>query len=598
MKLCHSCKGWGIVSPVKIIIQNDVATTPALPENELEKYSSAVTLSDMEIFVFPELLYGLVLANIMSPRVWAWREDPWFEGIDKLKPYRRVLRLKQFIIDHYEFNLDLDTWGLTTKAVEMARFRPWMDEQTISRSNALFGYEGDKYYFDLDIRRHFGLDKYTTDDIPYWKTETIEAMDAFILRPGYRRGAGECVSLSTLYAAAAFVVCGIPLDDIFLMATPLHSQNYMMINDGVITNNRRIMTKNMWFNGTEQTVKAQRALRHERVTIVSHHTGHIHCIYPEATIDPTHYEAFKQHLGRYLTTNVDLEILANFLRQNEDIQKCFQFCRDCHGKSQWIEAEKVYAYEHTGPYKASDKTRDKLLDDIETDLFYTTPIPGRICINILDEFFRENKIDITKTEDQLKLKAALNHACDGSCQVIDRLADFARFTPRFPDHESPKTLKPARPLPIMPDMSRDDIIRTIANMRTDHPTADLAFYASRDFSRTDWRPFLIAAFERNPVCLRNSRDWSLEHLVETLRGWTNESIYDGARLAQPDEVWNYRRGDGAEKAMLLASVLAVREPELPIEIELTGDLSMIKQGTFALSFASMKPIQGKITLQP
>jgi hypothetical protein len=34
---------------------------------ELEKYSSAFTLSDMEIFIFPELFYPLVLADIMSP---------------------------------------------------------------------------------------------------------------------------------------------------------------------------------------------------------------------------------------------------------------------------------------------------------------------------------------------------------------------------------------------------------------------------------------------------------------------------------------------------------------------------------------------------
>ena len=36
-------------------------------EKEMEKYSSSVTLSDMEIFIFPELLYSLLLANIMSP---------------------------------------------------------------------------------------------------------------------------------------------------------------------------------------------------------------------------------------------------------------------------------------------------------------------------------------------------------------------------------------------------------------------------------------------------------------------------------------------------------------------------------------------------
>ena len=34
---------------------------------DFEKYTSAITLSDMEIFVFPELMYSLVLANIMSP---------------------------------------------------------------------------------------------------------------------------------------------------------------------------------------------------------------------------------------------------------------------------------------------------------------------------------------------------------------------------------------------------------------------------------------------------------------------------------------------------------------------------------------------------
>ena len=36
-------------------------------KKNLEKYSSAFTLSDMEIFIFPELFYPLVLADIMSP---------------------------------------------------------------------------------------------------------------------------------------------------------------------------------------------------------------------------------------------------------------------------------------------------------------------------------------------------------------------------------------------------------------------------------------------------------------------------------------------------------------------------------------------------
>ena len=51
---------------------------------EMEKKSSAVTLSDMEMFIFPELMYSLVLANIMSPRIWRWLEDSWFSGVDHL----------------------------------------------------------------------------------------------------------------------------------------------------------------------------------------------------------------------------------------------------------------------------------------------------------------------------------------------------------------------------------------------------------------------------------------------------------------------------------------------------------------------------------
>jgi hypothetical protein len=215
-----------------------------------EKYSSAFTLSDMEIFIFPELFYPLVLSNIMSPILWEWRNDPWFKDIGKKNFISKANRVKQFIIQNYVFNLDLATWGLTTKNAEIKRFSDFFDIETLKQSNALFGYEGDKYYFDIDIRKHFGLDKYDNDIIPYWKTETIEAMTAFRHKNGFSSGAGECVSFAALYAAAMFVVGRIPLEKIFLLATPLHSQNFVVKGDGLITNNRRIVTKNMWFNGT------------------------------------------------------------------------------------------------------------------------------------------------------------------------------------------------------------------------------------------------------------------------------------------------------------------------------------------------------------
>jgi hypothetical protein len=401
----------------------------------IEKYSSAVTLSDMEIFIFPELLYSLLLANIMSPIIWGWREDPWFEGLERMSTYKKVLRLKQFIMDRYDFNLDLDTWGLTTKQKELSRFSSFIDEDVIKRSNALFGYEGDKYYFDIDIRRHFGIDKYSSDVIPYWKTETVEAMDAFRYKEGYHSGAGECVSLSTLYAAALFIVCGISLDDIYLLATPLHSQNFIDLRGGILTNNRRIITKNMWFNGTEITAKAQRAMRNEQVTIVSHNSGFVHVVYPDATMDPSSYSSFKTKLERFLVTDVDYEILCNFLRQESHLQKCFQISYEYHGDQRYIEAEKAYAYEHSSSYRLSDATSDKLLSEIDDYDFYSESIEDRINLNKFNDFFKKHKIDFNdlRTVDRLMDEMDCPHIRKN--EILSSLIEFCRLKPRLPGHK-------------------------------------------------------------------------------------------------------------------------------------------------------------------
>jgi len=307
----------------------------------LEKYSSAFTLSDMEIFIFPELFYPLVLADIMSPILWKWREDPWFRDIEKKSFTNKANRIKQYIIQNYVFNLDLSTWGLTSKNAEIARFSDFFDVEILKQSNALFGYEGDKYYFDIDIRKHFGLDKYDSDIIPYWKTETIEAMTAFRHKDNFTTGAGECVSLGALYVAAMFVVGRVPLEKIFLIATPLHSQNFIIEKDGLITNNRRIVTKNMWYNGTSLSEKARRAMENEKVTIVSHISGFIHTIYEDATIDKNAYELFSDKLKEFLVTDLTEVIFINFLRFKSKYKTLFQYRCDCSGKQRYILLEKI-----------------------------------------------------------------------------------------------------------------------------------------------------------------------------------------------------------------------------------------------------------------
>ncbi|MFH0878160.1 MAG: hypothetical protein V2A34_00465 [Lentisphaerota bacterium] len=563
----------------------------ATTARDLEKYSSAVTLSDMEIFIFPELLYSLVLANIMSPKVWAWREHAWFKDIGKMTPYRRVLRLKQFIIDHYEFNLDLDTWGLTTKEKEVARFSPFMDEKIVSESNALFGYEGDKYYFELDIRKHFGLDKYTSNVIPYWKTETIEAMDAFLHKPGYSTGAGECVSLSTLYAAAMFIVCGIPLEQIFLLATPLHSQNFIDVSDGILTNNRRVVTKNMWFNGTELTAKAQRALRHEQITMVAHNTGYLHVVYPQATINPKAYQRVQQKLRTYLKTDISMEILTNYLRENSKLQTCFQIIHNVGGKQRYIAAERVYGYEHTSSFKVSDKTREKLLEEIDEDEYFPHPIEGRIPLNKFDTFFRENKIDLDNMDDIMKLKKEFNCYNTKACDIIRDIIRFTRLEPQWPDHGQTREYIPSEPILLTNAMSREEVIAYVESMRPRNPSADLAFYAYRDLSRTGWAPFLKAALERNPVSIKGAEGKEDAQVADYLSAMPAESIYDGPRMAQPDEVWNYGRGDGLEKALCLANILKARHLQDQVRVECRGGTTVVSTGSTRVEWKTTKGLE-------
>lgn len=575
---------------------------------DLEKYSSAITLSDMENFVFPELMYSLVLANIMSPMLWKWRELEPFKKLDGKTSYRKLMRLRQFIMDEFDFNLDLETWGLTDQETELKRFERYMSPQQIAESNALFGYEGDKYYFNVDIRKHFGLDKYTTDIIPYWKTETVEAMDAFRLKAGYDKAAGECVSLATLYAAAAFIVCGIPLEDIYLVLTPLHSQNFLDLQGGILTNNRRLVTKTMWFNGTEISDKAQRALRNEQVTVVTHCTGYIHCLYPDATIDREAYGHFRSRLADYLSTGLDMTSFASFLRCQTKYQKYFQICRDCHGQPQFIPAETLFSYEHGSPYKIGDTTHAKLLAEVHDEDFLRFELPGRVRCDRFDEFVTKQKIDAREPRGQEALRRFFEDVIPEADALVDDLADFVHIQPRLPEGE--RNFTESQPIRLSPEMSREEIIEYLRGLRTHNLTADLAFYAFRDMDECDWRPFVKAAVERSPVSLEMTKSMSVEGVYEWLGRMHDASIYDHNRLAQPDEAANYYTGDGLEKALLMASVLRHRYPDRGLHLEIDGshvqlrmdpksDADEADRGQDAgetLTFVSAKTLQGQIDI--
>jgi hypothetical protein len=532
----------------------------------LEKYSSAFTLSDMEVFIFPELFYPLIIANIMSPIIWSWRDDPWFRDIDKKSFTYKVNRIKQFIIQNYIFNLDLSTWGLTTRTQEITRFRDFFDMELLRQSNALFGYEGDKYYFDIDIRKHFGLDKFNTDVIPYWKTETIEAMTAFRHKENFTTGAGECVSLSALYAAAMFVVGKIPLENIFLIATPLHSQNFIVEKEGLITNNRRIVTRNMWYNGTSLSEKARRALENERVTIVAHISGFIHLLFETATINRDSYEKFSQKLREFLVTELNNVIFINFLRFKSKYKSLFLYRCDNSGEKRYITLEKMFEYEHTSKYNVSPESRDQLINEIEGDEFHLSPLQGKIMLNDIESIFMNGNTTSMSAFKNEFARSAGDVPENIIIELFHDLEDFIHTDPKIPE-KNKKYVETVIPEISIND-SRDRIKENITRLADRSETALLALYVFRQMDAISWLPFLKAAIERNPVCFTDLKGKPVRSVYEILNSLPDESIYDDKRLALPDEVWNFRRGDGIEKALLLADIIVQHDPDANIRIEI------------------------------
>ena len=562
-------------------------STPDFSDKKtLEKYSSAYTLSDMEIFIFPDLFYPLVLANIMSPLIWTWREDPWFSDMHRKSFTSKVNRIKQYIIDNFIFNLDLETWGLTMKEYEIARFRNYFDIDVLKQSNALFGYEGDRYYFSIDIRRHFGLDKYDSSVIPYWKTETVEAMNAFRHREHFNTGAGECVSLAALYAAAMFIVGEIPLDKIFMIATPLHSQNFIDEKEGILTNNRRIMTKNMWFNGTSLSGKARRALENEKVTIVSHISGYIHTVYEKATINRDRYLEFTGKLSNFVRSPLTPAVFINFLRFKSEYKCLFQYHHFRTGSSFFIPLEKLFEYEHSSKASMNEVTRERLLAEVDNEEFFPEPVNGKIILNDVEQFLMKNlESDLHYIENEFVRIFTSDHT-DCLKSMFSDIRAFTITEPKFPSADKQYETV------VYPDIqvsdSRNAIIGKIREISGISEMALLALYVYRDMDSTDWSPFVKAAIERNPVSHTILSGKTAGDISLIIDGLKNKSIYDSGRLAQPDEVWNFRCGDGTEKAFLMANALIHNDPDAEVSITLNDGIAILSYEGKDYSFVTSK----------
>jgi hypothetical protein len=112
------------------------------------------------------------------------------------------------------------------------------------------------------------------------------------------------------------------------------------------------------------------------------------------------------------------------------------------------------------------------------------------------------------------------------------------------------------------NLTRDEIINVLSGLRNHSTTVDLAFYAGRQMDSCDWKPFLKAAFERNPVSVDYFREMEMDRVYSVLSSWPDESIYEGNGLAMPDEVVNYQRGEGIEKAITFINIAKSRHLDI------------------------------------
>ena len=88
----------------------------------------------------------------------------------------------------------------------------------------------------------------------------------------------------------------------------------------------------------------------------------------------------------------------------------------------------------------------------------------------------------------------------------------------------------------------------------------------------------------------------MDDVISEINSMDTVSIYSENRLALPDEVWNYRRGDGIEKAVLLANVIKNRDPDSKVTITISEGVVELDSGDIAEAFETSKNLSCRITL--
>jgi hypothetical protein len=328
---------------------------------------------------------------------------------------------------------------------------------------------------------------------------------------------------------------------------------------------------------------------------VSHISGFIHTLYNDATIDKNSYAHFSVKLKEFLVTELTSLIFINFLRFKSKYKSLFQYKCDCSGTIIYISLEKMFEYEHSSKFNVSTESRGSLVKEIEGDDFHLSPLIGKIMLNDIEAI-----LDMHSGKNLKEIENAFNDKTGTNYETVIHemfkdLNDFIFIDPKIPDPD--KTYSVTSKLNITIDDSREEIINMIDRHRENSETALLALYVFRQMDKIDWNPFIKAAIERNPVSLTELKGKNKHEAYSILKELPDESIYDGKRLALPDEVWNFRRGDGIEKAFLLADFLLHLDRSSTITIEIENKKVLLSSAENEFHFTSHKNLKKSVKIK-
>jgi len=219
-------------------------------EQQLDKLSAAVSLTVLEIDFLPQkLVPAFLLANLMSPALWAWRDEKNAVADNGIlySPKNRLNQIQRFFHHYTCTNIDGepggDPWGLLDFAEEEKRVGKEFVDIIRGEYDATFRkllVETPDSQFGQIINQPY----YRAGFFPRLKNETLEVMNAFMSVNEEGKSSGKCIGLGMLWAAALVVWGRFPLDRIVITGNRAHMFVYLDVDDGHLLNNTK------WFSTT------------------------------------------------------------------------------------------------------------------------------------------------------------------------------------------------------------------------------------------------------------------------------------------------------------------------------------------------------------